>query len=147
TRLAKGPPPDHVARAMFFLGVLQYEDGRFGDAQAHFKNFADKNATSPLAAEARLRQGFCQVQLQQIKPALDTLGPLAEKNALLADQALLWIGKAHLGQADPKKPESYKSAIDYFRKSAEKAQQRATATPPDAGAKQRKGEALMELAG
>jgi TolA-binding protein len=144
-RLVKGPP-DHVARAMFFLGVLQYEDGRFGEALDHLKSFAEKYPTSPLVPEAQLRQGFCLVQAKQFAAAVKVLQPLADKNALLADQAFLWIGKAQVGLADPKKADSYKSAIDSFRKSAEKAQQRAANNPPDLGAKRRKGEALIELA-
>ncbi len=145
-RLAKGAVPDHVARATFFLGVLQYEDGRFGEAHQHFKTFAEKYPSSSLVPEARLRQGFCSVKLQQFDAALKMLQPLADKNLLLADQALLWIGKAQVGQADPKKPDSYKSAIETFRKAADKANQRATSNPPDPGGKQRRGEALVELA-
>src|SRR5262249_47551762 len=30
--IVKDPPPDHVARATLYLGVLRYEDGQFGDA-------------------------------------------------------------------------------------------------------------------
>ena len=44
--LAKGPPPEHVVRATFYLGVLKYEAGRFDEAlrplcrvpQAHTRN-------------------------------------------------------------------------------------------------------------
>jgi TolA-binding protein len=144
--LTKGPVPDHVARATFFLGVLQYEDGRFGEAQDAFKAFVEQYPASVLASEAKLRQGFCQVQLKQFAAAQKILQPIADKDPLLADQALLWIGKAQAGLADPKKPDTYKTAIETLRKSAERAGQRASATPPDPGGKTRRGEALLEMA-
>src|SRR5262249_20793170 len=97
----KAPAPDHVARASFFLGVLQYEDQRPSEAAGLFTAFLASHGGSSLAGEARLRLGFCQVQLRQFPQARATLAPL-EKDNLLADQALLWIGKAHLGGADPK---------------------------------------------
>src|SRR5262249_54344831 len=140
------PTPDHVARSAFFLGVLQYEDGKFAEALEHFRGFADKYPAGSLAAQARLRLGFCQVKLKQYADARKTLQPLVDKDPALADQALLWIGKAHLGQADPTKPDTLKSAIESFRKSAELAGQRSSANPPDPSARTRKGEALLELA-
>jgi tetratricopeptide (TPR) repeat protein len=145
-QVVKGPAPDHVARATFFLGVLQYEDGRFAEALDHFKGFATQFPAASLAPEAQLRQGFCQVQLKQFDDAVKTLQPLADKDPLLADQALLWIAKAQAGKADPAKPDSYRTALETFRRAAEKASQRAGATPPDPGAKARRGEILVELA-
>ena len=50
-RLIRGPDPDHVARSTFFLGVLQYEDGRFGEALEHFKTFAARFPTDRLYAK------------------------------------------------------------------------------------------------
>lgn len=145
-RLVKGPVPDHVARATFFLGVLQYEDGRFGEARQHFEQFVKDYPASSLATEARLRQGFCLVQLKQAKDydeAVKILTPIAEKEPALADQALLWIAKAQAGKADPAKPDSYKAAIDTFRRAANKAGERANGEP---AAKVRRGEALAEQA-
>jgi TolA-binding protein len=145
-RLVKGPVPDHVARAGFFLGVLQYEDGRFGDALEHFKTFVTQNASAALVPEARLRIGFCQVQMKQLDEAVKTLTPLAEKEPTMADQALYWIARAQLARVDPKKLDTYKTPIDTFRRAAERAGQRASANPPDLRARGRRGEILAELA-
>ena len=145
--LVRGPAPEHVARATFFLGVMQYEDAKFAEALARFVNFQKEMPSSALVNEARLRQGFCQVQLKQWADAQRTLQPLAEKDANLGDQALLFIGKAQQGAADPAKPREYeqsvKTAIESFRKAADRANQMAAADP---GAKLRRGEMLAELA-
>jgi TolA-binding protein len=146
-QLAKGPPPDHVARATFFLGVLQYEDGRFAEALSRLQAFLQDFPTSPLAPEARLRQGFCQVQLKQFADAQKTLQALADKEPRLADQALLWIAKAQAGAADSANPaareQALKTALDTFRRAAERAGQMAGADPQ---AKTRRGEILGDLA-
>jgi TolA-binding protein len=143
--LVRDPPPDHVARATFFLGVLQYEDGKFAEAQARFAEFRQKYPGSPLLSEAQLRQGFCQVQLKQFGEAQKTLGPLVEKEPRLADQCLLWIGKAQAGAADPANPAAHdqtlKAAVETLRKAAERA---APLNGPDA--RERRGEILLELA-
>lgn len=145
-RLIKGPPPDHVARATFFLATLQYEDGRFGEALEHFKAFVTQYPTAALAPEARLRMGFCQAQMKQNDDAVRTLQPLVDKEPALADQALYWIARAEMNKADPAKPDSYRPAIETFRKAAERANQRVTANPPDPRARGRRGDALLDLA-
>ncbi len=145
--LAHGKTPEFVARAGFYLGVLLYEGGRFADAQARLTAFVQQNLNAPLAADAQLRLGFCLVQLKQFADAVKTLQPLADKEPRLADQALLWIAKAQAGAADPAKPQEYdqalKSALDTFRRAAEKAQQRAAADPE---AKSRRADILLEMA-
>ena len=66
----KARPPDHVARATFYLGVLHYEGGKFADAKAALRTSSLKQfPQSPLRAEADLRIGFCQVQLKQFAEA------------------------------------------------------------------------------
>jgi TolA-binding protein len=146
--LARGPAPDHVNRATFYLGVLLYEAGRFADAQARLAAFAQANPGTPLAAEANLRLGFCFVQLKQFGDAVKVLQPLADKEPKLADQALLWIAKAQAGAADPAKPPqeyeaALRAALDTFRRAAEKAQGLANADPE---AKARRAEILLEMA-
>ncbi len=142
--LANGPLPDHIARANLYLGVMQYENGKFADALARFAEFRKTFPDSPLALEVQLRQGFCQVQLRQWKDAIQTLQPLADKQPQLADQALFWIAKAHIGAADPANPKVYqdtlKVGIDTFRKAIEKARGE---TPE---LKARRGQMLFELA-
>src|SRR5262249_49543603 len=51
-----------------------------------------------------------------------------------------------LARADPKRPETYRPAIDAFRRAAERAGQRAAGNPPDPRARGRRGEALADLA-
>src|SRR5262249_13613569 len=63
--LIRSPIPDHVVRATFYLGVLLYEAGQFGEAQARFAAFPKQYPTSPLKNEAELRLGFCQVQARE----------------------------------------------------------------------------------
>ncbi|MBL8794849.1 MAG: tetratricopeptide repeat protein [Planctomycetia bacterium] len=145
--LVKDAPPDHIARAAFFQGVLHYEAARFADAQARFASVVQQFPGSPLLIEAQLRQGFCQVQLKDFANAIKTLQPLAEKEPRLADQALLWIGKAQAGSADPSKADQVKqalqTAINTLGQAAGKAQQLMAADPE---AKLRRGEILIELA-
>src|SRR5439155_8363673 len=45
--LVKDPPPDHVARASFYWGVLLYEASRFGEARGRFAEFAKPYLASP----------------------------------------------------------------------------------------------------
>jgi tetratricopeptide (TPR) repeat protein len=145
--LTRDPPPDHVARATFYVAVLLYEDGRFADALARFEEFSRLNPKSPLLADVQLRQGFCRVQLKQYADAIRLLQPLADSPPGLADQALYWIGKAQVGGADPNNAPAYdqalKTAIDTFRRAADKAQQQAGAEPEARG---RRGDILLELA-
>lgn len=145
--LVKGPPAEHVSRALFFLGIMKYEDGKFAEALEAFKAFAVQFPTSPLLPDVRLREGFCQVQLKQYAEAQKILQPLADKEARLTDQALLWLAKSQVGAADPAKPPEYdaalKAAIATFQRAAEKAQQLQNA---DAEAKTRRGEILFDMA-
>jgi TolA-binding protein len=145
--LANGLAPDHVARATFFLGVLLYEEGHFADALTRFQALTQQFPQSPLAPEAKLRQGCCQVQLRQLDDALTTLQLLVDGQPRLADQALLWLGKAQLGKADPANPAAHeqavRAAVETFRKAADRANQMISGDP---GARQRRGEALVEAA-
>ncbi len=139
--------PDHVARSAFYLGVLQYEGGKFGEALARFGAFPKDYPTSPLQTEALLRTGFCQVQSKDFANALKTLQPLIDKDPRLQDQVLFWFGKAQVGLADPTKPPEYTQvltqALDTLRRAAERAQQAIAADPE---AKARRGEVMIELA-
>jgi TolA-binding protein len=144
--LTRDPPPDHVAQAAFYLGVLQYEGGRFAEALTHFAAFASQYSRSPLVADAELRAGFCQIQLRQFPEAMKILQPIADKEPRLADQASFWIAKAQVGSADANNPSAYaqtlKIAIDTFRRAGDKAQALTTSDPE---ARNRKGEILLEL--
>jgi TolA-binding protein len=147
--LVKNPPPEAVAGAVFHSGCLQYEAGKFGEALARFQQFAKDFPQSSLVPEATLRIGYAQVQVKQFDEAVKTLQPLVEKQPRLADQALLWIGKAQAGMAlaiDPAKVQErengLKTAIATLRSAADRANQLAANDPE---AKQRRGEILLEL--
>jgi TolA-binding protein len=144
--LIRDPAPEHVQRAGFYLGVLQYEDGKFGEAVGRLAAFAKDNPKSPLVPEAQLRVGFCQVQLKQFAQAQQTLVPLADKEPRLADQCLFWIAKARVGEAgDPATNKQYtdkiKTAFEAFRAAVERNGQ--LKNDPDAPT--RRGEILLEF--
>jgi TolA-binding protein len=145
--LSRDPPPDHVARATLYLGLLQYEDGKFADALARLEAFSKQWPKSSLAQEAQLREGFCRVQLKQFPEAVRVLQPLADKEPRLADQALLWIARAQVGAADPNNAQGYgqalRTAMDTLRRAADRAQQSSSQDPE---ARERRGEILLELA-
>ncbi len=129
------------------MATLNYEAGRFGDALARFADFAKQQPNSPRAAEALLQVGFCQVQLKQYQDAINTLGPLVQKQPALADQALLWLGKAQAANFDVNNPQAktnaLNTAINTLRQAADRAGQLAASDPE---AKLRRSEALLELA-
>jgi cellulose synthase operon protein C len=139
--LIRGPVPDHVQRAGCYLGVLQYEAGKFGDARARFQEFLKQTPQSPLRAAAELRIGFCQVQLKEHGEAIKTLTPLVERDPKHADQVLLWIGKAQAGPAPENNPKALEPALATLRQAVARAEQ-----SKDPEAKQRRAEILLELA-
>ncbi|MFO0871560.1 MAG: tetratricopeptide repeat protein [Pirellulales bacterium] len=138
-------PPEHVVRAQFFWAVLLHEWQKPADALARLTTFLEQHGKSPLAEEARLRQGMCQVELRQFPAALTNLQPL-QGHATLADRALLWLARAHLGAADPAQPQPYQQSLNtaagLLGQAAERAQQRIAQEPE---AKARRGEILLEL--
>jgi len=142
--------PDHVAAASFYSAALLYEAGRFAEAMAKYSEYAKEYPGSALIPEAALRIGFCQVSLKMFPEAAATLAPLMDKQPRLNDQIAYWLGKAQLGQAlaaDPAKPQDrdnlLKAAQTSLRGAADRSQ---GMIPTDPEAKQRKGEALLELA-
>jgi TolA-binding protein len=145
--LTRDPPPDPVARAFFYLAVMLYEDGRHAEALSRLDEFARLWPKSSLLADAQLRQGFCRVQLKQFPDAIRTLQPLADNEPRLADQALYWVARAQAGATDASNPQAFeqalKTALDTLRRAADRAQQ-LVATDPEA--RERRGEALLELA-
>jgi TolA-binding protein len=147
--LVRNPPPDHVVRAGFYLGVLLYEAGRFSDARAFFAQLPKQYPNSPLRLDAELRVGFCQVQLREFPEAIKTLTPLVDRDRRLSDQVLFWLAKAQVGAApDPAAniqgyQQALNAAVNTFRQAAERAQQMAGMDPE---ARERQGEILLELA-
>jgi TolA-binding protein len=141
--LARGPAPDFVVEADLFLAELLYDQGKYAEAAVRLAAIPERYPGSKFEADARLRQGFCQVRLGRFADAVKMLQPLADKEPRLADQALLWIGKAQAGAADPKNPQSMNTALDTLRQAAQRAQQLAGTDPE---AQLRRGEILLELA-
>lgn len=147
--LLRNPPPDDVARATFYLGMLQYEAGRFSEAKTRFAEFPKLYPQSPLRLEADLRIGFCQVQLKEYGEALKTLTPLVDRDPRLSDQVLLWIGKAIAGSApDPSAnaagyQQIINNAVNTLRQAVERAQRLGNQDPEAAA---RRGEILLEIA-
>jgi TolA-binding protein len=143
--------PEHIGRATFFLAVMQYEDGKFADAQARFSEFAKQFPNSPIVGEAQLREGFCQVQLKAFPEATKTLNVVAEKYPTLQDQAWFWLGRAQVqaseGAPNPQAQQAaLKAGQDLLRKAADRAGQLAQGNPPDPEAKVRRAEILADLA-
>jgi cellulose synthase operon protein C len=141
--LVDEPPPGFVVRAGFCLGVLEFEDGRFNEARVAFQNCAAQTRLPALAAEARLCAGFCEVRLGQFAEAMHSLRPLADKETPQTAEALLWLGKAQAGSANPEDEENYeptlKTAVETLRRAADHYRGRP-------GAMDRLGEVLLELA-
>jgi tetratricopeptide (TPR) repeat protein len=139
--------PDHVARSLFYVGVLDYEAGKFGEAQARLTEFIKQFPDAPLTPHAQLRLGFAQVQLQQFAEAQKTLAAVTAKSPPLADQALFWTAKAQVAAANPDNPQAYtqalNTAIATLRQAADRANQLA---PQDPEAKARRGVIMLELA-
>ena len=110
-RKEAGPPPDVATQAAFAAAVLLYEDGRFDKAHDLFAGLA-ASAPEAIAADARLYQGCCEVQLKQYPRAVETLSPLKAADPLTAAQALLWLGRAKAGAADPDDPDARREELE-----------------------------------
>jgi TolA-binding protein len=147
--LIKNPIPDHVARATFYVGVLNYEGGKFTDAKTRFLEFIKQFPQSPLRTEAEIRVGYCEVQLKEYPAAIKTLTPLAEKDARLSDQVYFWLAKAQAGSApEPTVNQTQfnqviAAAINTLRTAADRAQKIAAQDPE---AKTRRAEIQLEMA-
>jgi len=144
--LVSAPPPEHVLRALFYLSLIQAEDGRFAEALAGFNALLTQFPKLPFIPEVQLRVGFCQMQLRTWPEAVKNLQPLCEHPSL-ADQALWWFGRCQVGSADPANPQAYdqavKAGIETMRRAAERANQFAQHDP---AARVRRGDILLEMA-
>lgn len=144
--LAHGPMPEYVSRARFYGAVLQYEDGRYAEAGQVFTTILQQQPNDPIAPEARLRLGFCWLQLKKFNEAAQALDALKEDRQF-SDRAIWWLARVRVGSADPANAQAYgqaiTAAVDMLGKAADRAQQMA-ATDPDA--KSRRLDILIELA-
>src|SRR5207249_3155029 len=98
-------------------------------------------------SEAQLRLGFTYVQLKQFAEAVRTLQPLIDKEPRLADQVLLWLGRAQMGNADPNNTQAHQQALrlglQLLRLADDKAQALLASDP---SVKVRRGEIQLEIA-
>ena len=148
--LARGPAPDYVAGAAFHGACLNYEAGKFAEALPKFEAFAKEYAFSPLKDDATLRVGFCLVQSRNFDGAVKVLQPLTT-HPKLGYQAMVWLGKAHLGKTlatDPNdanaRKQGFTVAINLFKDAAFKSGQ--LAAQGDVDAKSLRPEILLEQA-
>ncbi len=65
--IVNGAPPDHVARSTFFLGVMQYEDGKYAEALTRLSAFVQQFPTSPLVAEAHAAWASAGCRLKAVR--------------------------------------------------------------------------------
>ncbi len=144
--LVAGPPPEYLLRCPFYTALLLAEEGQYADALAGFTGLLQQQPTSPLASEAQLRQGYCQVQLRNFAEAVKLLQPLCA-DPQLADRALWWTAQAQVGAADPTNAPAHAQALagamDALRRAAAAAGELAKTDP---AAKVRRGDILLELA-
>lgn len=144
--VAKGSPPAVVLRAAFRLGVLQYEAGRFADAQARLNIAAA--GPNEFRSEAQLLSGMCAVHLDQPAEAIRFLQPLTAQDSPLAVPALLGLARAHIASSDPDDEEASAAALERARASLARALElrRPTSDAASPGASRQRGELLLELA-
>lgn len=146
THLVRGPAPEHIACANFYLGVIHAEAGKFGDAVPRFAAFTKLSPKSPLQTECQLRTGICHVQLKNFAEAGKVLQPLLAQQPQLADQIHYWIGRAYVGAAGSVDANAakqlYARGAESFRVAADKAKER---EGTDAAAKKLRGIILLEL--
>jgi len=126
--LANRPAPDYVARAAFYGALVAAESAKFSDAMAGFGAFIEAYGKHPLAAESRLRQGYCQLQLRSYSAAIKTLDPL-RSDKRLGIRATWWLARARVAGANPADARTYaqtlKTAMSELNRAAEMAREQA----------------------
>ncbi|MFB3891472.1 MAG: tetratricopeptide repeat protein [Phycisphaerae bacterium] len=144
--LANRPPPEHVARANFYLAAMQAEDGNCAEALAKLTALTQQKPDTALINEIKLRQGYCQLQLRKFPEATALFQPLVD-NPQLGDLACWWLARAQIGAANPAAPPAYeqalKTAVETLRRAADKT---AELAKTDASLKVRRADILLEMA-
>jgi TolA-binding protein len=144
--LLRGPAPEYLGRATFYLALIACESERYGEALEGFAAFIQQNPASPYVAEAQLRQGFCRLQMGNYAEAVAALQALTNQPPR-ADRALWWLARCQFRTADPKNTNTFETAVrtvtDNLRRAADLAGRLAQS---DADARIRRGDILMDLA-
>src|SRR5688572_20473042 len=78
SEVVKGAAPEHVARALFYWGVILSEFGSADEAAAKFAYCVLLRPDTAVAAEARLRGGMCAVAVKKNVDAVALLSPIVE---------------------------------------------------------------------
>ncbi|MDB5320406.1 MAG: hypothetical protein JWN40_2037, partial [Phycisphaerales bacterium] len=94
--MMKAPPPDYVARGMFYWGVVLSEFGSADDAMAKFLGAVQVSPGSAVAAEARIRAAQTAVQVRKFREAMDVVAPLQD-DPQYGVEALRYLAKAQYG--------------------------------------------------
>ncbi|MCG3180806.1 MAG: Outer membrane protein assembly factor BamD [Phycisphaerae bacterium] len=143
--LANGPAPDFVVRATYYLAILQADLGRFSEAVQGFAALLNAWPRSPLAPQAQLRLGYCQLQLRNLPEAVRWLTPLLSSGEL-GDRAGWWLARAQVAGADrnnaPAWQQALAAAIANLKAAADKA---ASLAKSDPAAAARRADMLLEL--
>ena len=132
---ARGRPPGIIQAAAFRAAVLHYEDGQFDMAHDLFADLATSAPAGP-AADARLYQGCCEVQLKEFARAVETLSSVKDADPLTAAQALRWLGRAQAEAPDLDDAEGRREALRTGVETLERAEKALAAVMPidgDAG--------------
>lgn len=143
--IVSAPAPEFVQRSLFHLGMLNAEGGDTSEAIRNFEAFIRQYTNSPLAPEASVCLGYCQILAGAPADAVKSLQPFLEQPPL-SDRAQWWTGKAILAMADAKNPQAFSQsatrAVELLRRAADTAAQLAR-TDPDA--RVRRGDILLDI--
>jgi TolA-binding protein len=110
-RKAVAAPPEYLADALYYGGVLLYEQKKYVEALVKLVRVSEGFPKHAQAGEARLLQGLCHVQRGQHADAVKALQPLLG-HAKLGAQARAWTARALVRGADPAQPRPFKQALD-----------------------------------
>ena len=144
--LAADPPPDYVLRASFYAALLLCEQGRLPQALKGFAALVEGHPRSPLAQEARLRQGYCLLSLRNYPEAIKTLQPLLTHERL-GVQATWWTARAQVRGANKADAQAYRQALTAAMATLRQAADQAARTAKtDPRGRQWRGDIVMELA-
>jgi TolA-binding protein len=141
-----GPAEETLARCNFYLAVLRFEQGKASEALEGLTDFVRAYPQNALAAEAKLWQARCLLELRRFAEANKLLQELHDQRHL-ADQVLWCQSRAELCNASTAdaqaQAQAVRRAIELLGRAAERAGDLARQAPE---AKARRAEILLDLA-
>jgi len=108
--LLKGPPDAYIVRTIFYSALGMARAGQFGSATTRFGDFLKMYPKHALAPEARMRLGYCHMQLKGYDEAIKILDPM-RKHPRYAERASWWIARSRVSAANPEEPEKYAKTL------------------------------------